>query len=310
MVFGLFSRDEPSHAERNLEEMKRLGVDAISIVVAWVTPDVRSTELFPRDDMTPRDAALRFALREAGRLGMRTFLMPFIYVDRMGAGEWRGTIDPPDWDAWFAAYSGMILHYARLAEEEGVTYLSVGSELCSSESRTDAWRALIERVRTIYGGALTYSFNWDHREEAGFAGDLDYLGTNAYFELAEDPEAGVEELKSAWSAVIPRLEAWRAGLGKPLILTEVGYPSRRGAAVHPWDYTDDAPVDPEAQGRAYRAFVDSWAGAAGLAGVYFYLWWGEGGPADKGYTPRGKPAEKIVRDWYSASGKGEIDASE
>jgi len=35
-----------------------------------------------------------------------------------------------------------------------------------------------------------------------------------------------------------------------------------------------------------------------LEGVYFYLWWGAGGPEDKDYTPRGKGAEAVIRDWF------------
>ena len=38
-----------------------------------------------------------------------------------------------------------------------------------------------------------------------------------------------------------------------------------------------------------------------LAGV---IWWewnaGEGGPNDYGYTPKGKPAEQLLRKWFSA----------
>jgi hypothetical protein len=299
MVFGLFSRGEPRYIRDKLAEIKDLGVDSISITLPWVTPHVRSLEIAPRGDMTPDDEALRMAIRTAHDLGMRVFLMPLVYLDHMDEGDWRGVIDPPDWGEWFEVYGKMILHYGALAAEERVEYFSVGSELCSSEHREEDWLALIARVRALYPGALTYSSNWDHRDSMTFAGALDFAGTNAYFELSDNEEAGVEELKAAWAPVLQEIEAWRAIIGKPLILTEVGYPSRKGAIQDPWDYTRKAAPDPELQERAYQAFVEAWTGTSHLAGVYFYMWWGDGGLRDTGYTPRGKPAEQVVRKWYS-----------
>lgn len=299
MTFGLFARREPAFITGGMDEVHGLAANAISIVVPWVTPDVRSMRIAPREDMSPRDDALRLAIREAHRRGMSVLLMPIVYVDEMEEGEWRGTLDPPDWKAWFAEYGRMILHYARLAAEEHVSILSVGSELCSAESRREEWLELIGAIRALYAGALTYSSNWDHREELSFGEALDYLGMNAYFELSRDPEAPVDELVRAWRPIQAEVERWRGSVGKPLLLTEVGYPSRHGAAMDPWDYTAAGLPDPEAQERAYRAFLEAWAGAPGLAGVYFYLWWGEGGPADTGYTPKGKPAEALLRGWFA-----------
>ena len=299
IVFGLFSRHEAGYIERNLDEIRTLGADAISIVVPWVTPNVRSIEIGPRADMTPSDSALRETIREAHRRGLRVLLLPLVYVDFMGEGEWRGTLAPADWSLWFSAYREMLLHDARLAEDEGAEYLSVGSELCSTEGRREDWQRILAEVRSVYSGKLTYSANWDHLESLSFAGGLDLLGMNAYFELSDDPDAGVEELKRGWSGIIEAISAWRARIGKPLVLTEVGYPSRRGAASHPWAYDAAGEAEPAVQERCYRAFIESWTGVPALAGVYFYIWWGEGGPADTGYTPRGKPAERVIAKWFS-----------
>jgi hypothetical protein len=299
IVFGLFARHEEGFIQRNLDEIRQLGADAISIVLPWVTPNVRSTEIRPRGDMTPSDQALRETVREAHRRGLRVLLLPLVYVDSMGAGEWRGTLAPSDWHGWFLAYRRMILHYARLAENERAEYLSIGSELCSTEGRRDEWERILTEVRRIYSGKLTYSANWDHRESLSFAGGLDMIGMNAYFELSRDPEAGVAELKRSWSGIVEEVERWRARIGKPLVLTEVGYPSREGAASNPWAYDAPGEADPSAQARCYQAFIEAWTGDPALAGVYFYIWWGEGGPADTGYTPRGKPAERLIAAWFT-----------
>ncbi len=299
MVFGLFARDDAGHAERGLQEIAALGADSISIAIPWVIPDVRATTMAPRADMTPTDAALTSTIRKAHARGLSVMLMPFLYVGEMGEGEWRGTIAPDDWDAWFAAYDEFILHYAGLAGREGVEYYSVGSELCSTETMGDRWHALIDRVRAVYPGRVTYSANWDHRGSLAFADALDVLGMNAYFKLSDTPDASEEDLVRAWGPIRRDIEDWRQSFGKRVLFTEVGYPSRTGASVNPWDYDAEGQPAPEEQARCYRAFRRIWEGDPGLEGVYFYLWWGEGGPADTGYTPRGKPAESVIRKWYA-----------
>ncbi len=41
-------------------------------------------------------------------------------------------------------------------------------------------------------------------------------------------------------------------------------------------------------------------GSQGLAGVIWWEWTGsEGGPSDFGYTPKNKPAEKLLREWFA-----------
>ena len=298
MVFGLFARDDPGHTDSGLAEMQALGADSISIMIPWVTPDVRSLEMAPRGDMTPSDASLRYAIRKARERGMTVLLMPFLYVDRMETGEWRGTIQPPDWAAWFGAYGAFVLHYAELAGEEKVDYFSVGSELCSTESRREDWLDLIRKVRKVYAGRVTYSANWDHRDVLSFVDALDLLGMNAYFKLTEKAGAPEAELVEAWAGIKRDVDAWRGRMGKRLLITEVGYPSRAGAGIDPWNYeTADSP-DLQEQLRCYRAFQKTWGGEPDLEGVYFYVWWGAGGPEDAGYTPRGKPAADVIREWY------------
>ena len=48
----------------------------------------------------------------------------------------------------------------------------------------------------------------------------------------------------------------------------------------------------------FEAFIAVWDKHPQLEGVYFYEWWGKGGETDTHYTPKGKPAEKVIRRWY------------
>ncbi|MEE9219735.1 MAG: hypothetical protein V3U98_11780 [Acidobacteriota bacterium] len=302
MTLGVYSRGSEEDLRPRVRELARLGFDSISLVVPVVLADVRSIDFYAEPTVTPSDEALRRAARLSHAMGMRVLLFPIVYVWELKEGEWRGTIDPADWDVWFERYGELILRYARLAREEGIEYFSVGSELCSSEAREQAWRELIARVRRQYPGALTYSANWDHRDVAQFFDALDFIGMNAYFRLsAGGGDPSDEELGRAWEPVIEEVESWAARWGKPLVVTEIGYPSRTGAAYDPWDYTLEGEPDASGQARLYRAFLSAWARVTGLSGVYFYLWWGEGGPHDAGYTPRGKAAEAVLREWLASA---------
>ena len=309
MVFGLFAREEAEHTETGLAEIAALGAESISIMIPWVTPDVRSMEMAPRSDMTPSDASLVRAIRKAHARGMTVLIMPFLYVDKMAPGEWRGTIQPADWSRWFDRYAAFILHYGRIAGAEKVEYFSVGSELCSTEARRDDWVGLIDRLRQVYGGRVTYSANWDHRGSIAFADRLDLLGMNAYFKLSEAKRPSEEDLVASWSRIAAEVEAWRAATGKRLMITEVGYPSREGASFDPWDYDAAGAPAPDEQLKCYRAFRKAWGGSTHLQGVYFYQWWGQGGLDDTGYTPRGKPAEQVIRDWFIGSSPRAVGAA-
>ena len=147
-----------------------------------------------------------------------------------------------------------ILHYGAIAESEGVALLSVGSELSALEQERGHWKQLIQKVRAVYSGSLVYSANWDHFDRVSFWSELDYVGISAYFELAETRDASAEVLELAWTKIRWMLLDWLDGIGKPLIFTELGYPSLDGGAVYPWNYEQGTSIDLEEQRRALAAF--------------------------------------------------------
>jgi glycosyl hydrolase family 113 len=304
MVLGIYSKTDPEYFRHSLEEIQKLGADSVSLIVPKVQKNIHSTGFYDDPWITPSEESLRQAIREAHRRGMRVFLMPIVYLEELKDGEWRGTIEPGDWGAWFEAYEKMIVGYARLAAQERVEYFSVGSELCSTERMKGRWERVIRSVRRTFPGRITYSANWDHLEPVSFGSRLDFLGMNAYFEVGKETASETEAMVVRWREIQEGIRAWWKRNGnKAVVITEVGYPSRTGAGVDPWNYFGEGAPDPEAQRKCYEAFVTAWNGETMLSGVYFYLWWGEGGLQDRDYTPRGKPAQKVIESWYSGDGK-------
>lgn len=305
VVLGLYSKIEDYSYEAPVREIASLGADSVCFIVRGAMAGISSTEIDLGVGPVPSDDRVLKTIRQAQEAGLDVHLLPILVLRKtVGEGEWRGSIKPDSWDAWFESYRRFILHYARLAQEGGVSCFAVGSELCTSEKHEEHWRSIIREVRQVYKGSLLYSANWDHYQGVAFQDDLDYLGVTGYGKLHTEEEAAsledahaVESMKKRWLEIRGELVAWSRHWGKPIVLTEVGYASQKGITAHPWNYLASKKVDEKIQDQAYRALFEAWHDEPRLAGMFIFDWWGNGGPDDSGYTARGKLAEKRLRAW-------------
>lgn len=294
---GLFATDASYDYGHLLDEIVAHGATDVLVVVAWYQSDVGSHDIAPRTGYSPAPETVRRTLRQAKERGLRVSLLPIVRLKKRTPQEWRGRITPrAGVDAWFASYERYLLEMAGHAKATGVERLGVGSELLSLERQEAHWRALIAKVRAATPSKLYYSANWDHFDPIRFWDALDEVGVTAYFELARDEAPPTSaQLASAWRGPVRALASLKARVKKPLVITEVGYPSIVSAARYPWDETRKAPLDLVLQARLYDAFCDAFAGKGVLDGAYFWNWFGFGGPDDSTYTPRGKPAAKVMK---------------
>ena len=294
-------------------EIAALGADTILFVVHGWQEHAGSLDLH----IDPRKTA---DAKELGRLcelaaqhGLRVILMPVVLLDSPRNNEWRGKIIPPnhDWDEWFKRYTRFILHFAKIAERHKVTIFMVGSELVKTETYTDRWRRVIADVRQNYRGKLGYSANWDHyqTEKIAFWNDLDYVGMTSYYELAAGPGPAVEEIDKNWSLIKSQIKQFQAEVRRPLIFTEVGWCSQVGAAHEGWNYyANQKPSESglKEQSMLYESFLKTWGGDPDVGGIIWWEWDASpGGPQDYNYTPRGKPAEQILRRWFAGKPNGQ-----
>ncbi len=281
-----------------VDEIAQIRASHISIVVSWGQETVASSEIAPHPTETQSDEVIRRLIRRARARGLKVMLFPILWVEQRKIGEWRGTLKPSDPERWWRGYEAFILHYARMAAEERAAIFSVGSEFASLEHEAARWYGLIAQVRGVFRGQLLYSANWDHYVGVPFWDAVDLVGLTGYYRLTESLEPSAEELVRAWADVRDRLTRWQRIVQKPLVFTEVGYPSIDGAARSPWDYTQGRSLDLEEQRLAYEAFYTVWIDEPALSGVFFWNWWGPGGADDPWYTPKGKPAEAVIRRWF------------
>lgn len=217
--------------------------------------------------------------------------------------EWHNNIEmksEQDWRRWFAGYEGYLLGYARQAQQAGADLLCVGRELDRSVLlRERDWRALIAKARGVFKGPLVYSANFDSYEQLGFWDALDYVGVSAYFPLADAADPSNAQLAAGWQDALGPLERLSRRVGRPVLLSELGYPAAPGAARTPWRPLP-GPADVRLQARCYEAGLQAIARRGFVHGVYAWLWEGTRQPPfrDASFSVQGKPAASVIGGYY------------
>lgn len=252
---------------------------------------------------------VRRAVAMAHAAGLSVMLVPHLWVE---SGQWRAEIDPKTeegWARWAESYRSFVLGWARLAEETGVEMLSAGVELRSwvTTTRAPSFAAVLREIRKVYRGLVTYSANWDDVEHTVILSELDVIGINAFYPLADKEGAGFATLLEGGERVRRRVSDLARAWQKPVLFTEIGYTTRPDPAVKPWEWPDamkNVVVDELAQARAYRALVAPLLDEPSFMG--FFVWRVYADPddvsqeAEWGFSPRGKLAELVVRDAFLA----------
>ena len=301
LALGLYSKESSFDYGPSLKEIADTGANAVELVVQYYQEKVDSEVVGISHPGTPPWRQIAKTIEQAQEFGLDVHFMPILLLAEPGPDDWRGVIRPKSVANWHRSYRAWIVDLARRAQQAGVTAFCVGSEFNTRQGDRDEWLRTIGDVRQVFRGAITYSANWDSFTEVSFLDALDALGMTTYHPLAKDKnfEPTRDELINAWLPLRSELIRWQQQSKMPMFFTEVGYPSIDGAALYPWDYTrTDAAVDELEQFDCLYAFSKVWLGHPELQGVFFFVWWGPGGPLDKGYTPRGKKGIEVIEGWF------------
>ncbi|MEN7549064.1 hypothetical protein AAG747_14160 [Rapidithrix thailandica] len=253
------------------------------------------------------------SIRLAKEKGLRVMLKPHVWVKGQG---WAGDFalhSEKEWKAWERNYTRYILHHARLADSLHVELFCIGTEFRKAVVQREVfWNVLIERVREVYTGELTYAANWDNYEQIMFWPQLDYIGLDAYFPLSMNASPSVKELKKAWEKPLMAISQLQKEVGKPVLFTEYGYRSIDQATGKQWELPTTRgrrqktiQVNLQAQKNAYQALYEVFWSNTWFAGGFLWKWYSQhqksGGEHCSDYTPQNKPAETIIRRYYSKS---------
>jgi len=217
-------------------------------------------------------------------------------------GSWRGDFEvshPDDWIIWEKQYEKFILECALLADSARMDLFCIGTELDKAASqRTNFWRKLIQKTRSIFKGQLTYCANWNNFKNIAFWDDLDYIGISAYFPISNEKSPSYEDAMAGWKPYATELENFHKKYRKPILFTELGYKSTEYAGSKPWlEYTENK-ADFATQANLYQATFATFWRKAWFKGIFMWKWYyaGNGGPTS--FSPQNKPALDVMSNWY------------
>ncbi len=302
-----------------LRRLAGLGLTGVVLPVSLTTPGLSATEVAagPRLYGAGR-ARLVAMIDQAKQERLLVTVVPHVLLDD---GQWRGDLAPAfdgvaseaAWRAWWDSYAQLVLVLAEAAEEGCADVLSLGIEFksFSREPFAAAWMdELADDVGQVFGGALTYSANWDEVEIVPFWESLDVVGINAFYPLvkkgAPDDQAalfaGAARIHEGLATMFPAQRVW---------FIELGFKSTVRSYDEPWKWIDEVPddaVSERAQLLGYQAHARALRAQPAVDGVFF--WAVPADPDDRahaykfederGFSFLDKPAEAVVRDLAQA----------
>ena len=274
-----------------------------SLSATWVTlaftalqDKAQSTTINWREAPTVTDDEVIWAIREAKQLGLHVCLKPMI---NCADGTWRAFIDfltpdvpvEPTWGQWFEAYTEYMVHFARIAEAEGVPLFCVGCEQVKSDRMADEWRALIAAVREVYSCAVTYNCDKYQEDQVTWWDAVDVISASGYYP------------QGTWEEQLDRIEPVVREHGKPFLFLEGGCPSREGSPANPNDWAHDGPTSEAAQDGWYRDMFAATAKRDWVRGFTLWDWKAilhaeQDGPSNSDYGMYGKAAQATVHASY------------
>ncbi len=241
-------------------------------------------------------------IKYAKNENLKVFLKPHVWVAGQGwAGDFTLTSET-DWIQWEQSYTNYIMAYAKLAQQYKVSLFCIGTELRQVvKERPLFWKKLIQEIRTIYKGQLTYAANWDNFHNVTFWDELDFIGIDSYFPLSEEQTPNIKNLNNAWKPIKTNLKNLSKYYKKPILFTEYGYTSSDYCTKESWSNTTNYPANELAQANAFQSVFETFWSEDWFAGGFFWKWH----TVDKtkhnyktNFTPQNKLASKVISKWY------------
>lgn len=301
------------------------GAKLTMICPTWYMPSHTATTMSPcpLEPFDPNiyrgvisDEKLVEMIREAHDRGLEVVINVHLQVAGPTEPEWAGQIQPTSWDEWFENYTAVVVHYAEIAERENVERLAIGNEVSNSLVHTAHWRRLIEEVRQVYSGKLSYHGfitsgepRWAYpSSQAEFWDDLDYIGVNFWspatgaYGIAESTYPTVDEMAQVLDKQLAEtLDPLAAKYNLPVIITEFGTTSYDGTNIS--HYRDTGILDNGEQAEFYEAGFRVFASRPYIKGViiWAFTWEPHLTPQCRTMSPALKPAENVIKVWFKTT---------
>ncbi len=288
-----------------MEELQQTGVEWVSLM-PYAFARMGDTSLqynIDRQWWGERDEGLIQSIRLAREQGLQVMLKPHLWLRGGGFTGDLSFRSDEQWQAWERAYTRYLLHHARIADSMQLPLLCIGTELTlHNRQRPQYWKQLIDTIRNVYSGKLTYAANWDAVEDFPHWESLDYIGADAYYPLTQNPQPTIAAITEGWQPHLQALRRLSARYQKPVLFTEWGYRSIRASTQEPWRSDTGGTADQEAQANAYQAFFQAVWPEPWFAGGFVWKWYPDLPQShhrtETDFTPQGKAAQQVLQENY------------
>lgn len=245
------------------------------------------------------------SIRLAKAQNIKTMIKPQLWSRDL----WIGDMDydtQAEWDSFHTDYTRFICYWARMADSLDADLFCIGTEIkYSAMNHPTYWSGLIDTIRQIYSGPLTYAPNWDEYNQITFWDKLDYIGVDAYFSLLPDKTPSVCDLKEAWKPIVAEIESIQKQYNKPVLFTEFGYLTLDGCAYETWVLEKNrgsVDINQQAQANAVQALLETFGEYDWWAGGFQWKWYSDLQLSTRSYaddySPQNKLANQVLKEMY------------
>ena len=322
---GYYNRPE---VRKQPELMQKIGVNWVTLNANLCQDTFFSRHVYLDPIFSSGEAELGDMAKNLHDHGIRILLKPCLTpLD----SSWMGGVNFPVsledgtparfWQQWFDSFREGLKYYADFSERYQIEALIIGAEYFGTEKQNEEWSKTIETVRQHYSGPITYEFTRSSLERSlEWMNELDFLSMSFYppaadhefrkeaqFNLA--PVVTLEEMITVLSVQLEFIQSVSRRFGhKPIAFTEIGTRSAHGNIIQPFNFMADSYYDGQEQANYMEAVFKTFSSLSCWLGLYWWKWdetqyrpQYNGDPrGDRGFTVQGKPAEAVLRKWFSA----------
>jgi hypothetical protein len=323
-----------------MEDIAATGSKWLVLTPGWTFTRQDPPVLEPVNGQNPTWFETKEMIRQANRQGLEVALRPIPHFPAPVDQWWLSA--PRDfswWVSWFDRYQTFAIHFADLAESQGVKTIILGGDWMSpalpsglladgnpSGVPPDAdsrYRTLIAKIREHFSGNIAWAFSFpdDVIEPTGFIQDVDTLYILWSLPLSEDPDPTQQEMQSKVKRILSTdlyalYLSWQLGTKKNNIVINLAYPSVQGGTteclsdpmmdcIDPQllDYpAPDLPLHDtnlDLQARTYNAMLTAISQFSWIDGVISRGYYVPTILHDKSTSIHGKPAEEVLSAWFN-----------
>ena len=231
--------------------------------------------------------------------GVTLFWKP--HLAYWGTFQWRGAIDFGEdqaaWARFFSDYEDFIVAHARFAQARKIPIFSIGLEYKQTLRFEKCWRKIIQAVRRVYSGQLTYGANWDTVSKVPFWDALDLIGVQAYFPLSNSTNPSDAELHKGWDRVFAQLSALGKQHKKKVLFTEIGYARYAHAAKEPWKPAmDNSEATIALRRQLMKIAFERMDKSALVVGAFWWKWMPGRAPYDRDFSMKNPEARAALSE--------------